>query len=145
MYRNSEGYVDPTAGAAMSRIMKEYKQNQKKRYEIKNRPKVYIASKYAGDIVKNTEDAARACRYAAANGKIPVASLLMYPNMGFDDNNPAERDMCLLFGLALLAVCDELWCFTVNREVSAGMENEVAEAKRLRIPIKYFDMTEVRA
>ncbi|MCD7801914.1 MAG: hypothetical protein LUH09_03265 [Clostridiales bacterium] len=125
--------------------MKEYKQNQKKRYEIKNRPKVYIASRYAGDVEKNTEDAARACRYAAANGKIPVASHLMYPNMGFDDNNPAERDMCLLFGLALLAVCDEMWCFTVNGEVSAGMENEVAEAKRLRIPIKYFDMAEVRA
>ncbi|MCD8175690.1 MAG: hypothetical protein LUD41_07255 [Phascolarctobacterium sp.] len=52
--------------------------------------------------------------------------------------------MCLLFGLALLAVCDELWCFTVNGEVSAGMENEVAEAKRLRIPIRYFDMAEVR-
>ena len=144
MYRNNEGYSDPTAGAAMSRLMKEYKQNQRKRYEIKNRPKVYIASRYAGDVVKNTEDAAKACRYAAANGKIPVASHLMYPNMGFDDNNPAERDMCLLFGLALLAVCDELWCFTVNGEVSAGMENEVTEAKRLHIPIRYFDMAEVR-
>lgn len=52
--------------------------------------------------------------------------------------------MWLLFGLALLAVCDELWCFTVNGEISVGMENEVAEAKRLRIPIRYFDMAEVR-
>ena len=25
-YRNSEGYADPTAGLAMSRVMKEYKQ-----------------------------------------------------------------------------------------------------------------------
>lgn len=24
MYRNNEGYSDPTAGAAMSRLMKEY-------------------------------------------------------------------------------------------------------------------------
>ena len=31
MYKNSEGYADPTAGAAMSRIMKEYRQEQKKR------------------------------------------------------------------------------------------------------------------
>lgn len=37
MYKNSEGYADPTAGAAMSRIMKEYRQEQKKRYADKNR------------------------------------------------------------------------------------------------------------
>ena len=32
MYKNNEGYADPTAGSAMSRIMKEYRQKQKKRY-----------------------------------------------------------------------------------------------------------------
>ncbi|MCD8365825.1 MAG: hypothetical protein LUC83_08470 [Clostridiales bacterium] len=145
MFKNNEGYADPTAGAAMSQLMKEYRQEQKKRYEIKNRPKVYIASRYAGDIEKNTADAAKACRYAAANGKIPVASHLMYPNMGFDDSRPMERELCLLFGLALLAVCDEVWCFTVDGGISAGMENEISEAKRLHIPVRYFDMAEVRA
>ena len=40
MYKNSEGYADPTAGAAMSRIMKEYRQEQKKRYADKNRRKI---------------------------------------------------------------------------------------------------------
>ncbi len=29
MYRNKEGYADPTAGAALSRIMREYKYKQK--------------------------------------------------------------------------------------------------------------------
>ena len=29
MYRNSEGYADPTAGAALSRMMKEFRQEQK--------------------------------------------------------------------------------------------------------------------
>ena len=29
MYKNSEGYADPTAGSAMSQIMKEYRQKQK--------------------------------------------------------------------------------------------------------------------
>ena len=47
MYRNSEGYADPTAGAALSRMMKEFRQEQKRRYADKNRKKVYVASKYA--------------------------------------------------------------------------------------------------
>ncbi len=29
MYKNSEGYVDPTAGSAMNQIKKEYRQKQK--------------------------------------------------------------------------------------------------------------------
>ncbi|MCD7818905.1 MAG: hypothetical protein LUH07_07625 [Lachnospiraceae bacterium] len=47
-------------------------------------------------------------------------------------------------GLALLVVCDELGCFTVNDKVLAGMENEMAETKCLRIPIRYFLSWEVR-
>ena len=40
MFKNSEGYADPTAGSAMSQIMKEYRQQQKKRYADKNRRKI---------------------------------------------------------------------------------------------------------
>ena len=36
---------DPTAGSAMSQIMKEYRQQQKKRYADKNRRKIYVASR----------------------------------------------------------------------------------------------------
>ena len=32
MYKNKEGYTDPTAGAAMASIMKEYRQNQRRIY-----------------------------------------------------------------------------------------------------------------
>jgi hypothetical protein len=46
MFKNSEGYADPTAGSALSQIMKEYRQ-QKKRYADKNRRKIYVASRYA--------------------------------------------------------------------------------------------------
>ena len=44
MYKNSEGYADPTAGSAMSQIMKEYRQKQKKRYADKNRRKMAFCS-----------------------------------------------------------------------------------------------------
>ena len=57
-YRNSEKYADPTAGEAMMNIMLEQKKQQEEQkrrmYERIHRPKVYIVSKYAGDIEANT-------------------------------------------------------------------------------------------
>lgn len=147
MYKNSEGYRDPTAGAAVSNAMREYKEARRRewqrQYALKHRPKVYVASAYAGDTERNTLRAAKACRFAAAKGMMPVASHLLYPGMGFDDNNPADREMCCMFGLALLAVCDEVWCFSLRGEISAGMKAEIEEAVRLRIPVKYFKIEEV--
>ena len=132
-YRNSEGYADPTAGLAMSRVMKEYRQKQKKQFADKNRRKIYVASKYAGDVEKNTAFAVNCCRRVIDEGCMPIASHLLYPQM-LDDNNPDEREMGLMFGLALLAVCDEIWVFG---EVSAGVAREVAEA------IRYFEEADV--
>lgn len=147
MYRNSEGYSDPTAGTAMSHVIREYRKQQKenwlRRNEIMGRPLVYVASRYAGDISANMEAAAKACRYTADMKKIPVCSHLMYPAMGFNDADPDECEMCCLYGMALLARCDEVWCFTVNGEFSAGMKAEAAEAKRLGKPVRYFGMEEI--
>lgn len=138
-YRNSEGYADPTAGLAMSHVMKEYRQKQKKQFADKNRRKIYVASRYAGDVERNTAFAVNCCRRVIEDGCMPIASHLLYPQM-LDDNNPDEREMGLMFGLALLAVCDEVWVFG---EVSAGVAREVAEAKRLKKRIRYFEEADV--
>ena len=75
MYKNKEGYTDPTAGAAMATIMKEYRLNQRRIYrkhsEIKARPKVYVVSKYAGDIEGNTAAAIRYARFAIEKSASP--------------------------------------------------------------------------
>lgn len=135
MYRNSEGYSDPTAGMAMSRVMREYRQKQKRCFADRHRRKIYVASKYAGNTVSNTRNAVAYCRQVIDSGYMPVASHLLYPRM-LDDNVPEERELGCQFGLALLAVCDELWAFG---EISSGMEREIEEAKRLRIPVRYFE------
>ncbi|MDD4688533.1 MAG: hypothetical protein PHE51_02150 [Eubacteriales bacterium] len=138
MYKNSEGYSDPTAGIAIGRVMREYKLEQKEKWrrqhELKNRPKVYVASKYAGDINSNVANAIRYCQYVIEKKCMPVASHLTYPVM-LNDADPHEREMGLMFGLALLAICDEVWCFG---EISQGMELEINEAKRLGKKICYF-------
>ncbi len=139
MYKNSEGYADPTAGLAMSSIMKEYRQQQKKHYADKNRRKIYVASKYAGDVDENVKAAATYCRKVIEEGYMPVASHLLYPQI-LNDNIPAERELGLLFGLALLNVCDEVWVFG---EVSAGMQKEIEEAKRLNKRLKFIKEADV--
>ena len=67
MFKNSEGYADLTAGVAMSRIMKEYRQQQRKRYADKNRRKIYVASKYAGDVDANVKNAGDSVRYGTCS------------------------------------------------------------------------------
>lgn len=106
MYKNKEGYTDPTAGAAMATIMKEYRQNQRRIYrkhsEIKARPKVYVVSKYAGDIEGNTAASIRYARFAIEKKRLPVVSHLLYPQI-LDDGDPEQRELGLLFGQALLS------------------------------------------
>lgn len=137
MCKNNEGYDDPTAGSAMSRIMKEYRQQQKKRYADKNRRKIYVASKYVGDVERNVAAAVTYCRRVIDEGYMPVASHLMYPGTGIlNDNDPDERELGLMFGLALLGMCDEVWVFG---SVSPGMAQEIEEAKRLKKQIRYFE------
>lgn len=79
MHKNSEGYADLTAGAAMSRMMKEYRQQQRKRYADKNRRKIYVASKYAGDVDANVKNAVSYCRRVIEGGHMPIAAHLLYP------------------------------------------------------------------
>ena len=135
MYRNSEGYADPTAGAAMRRMMKEYRQRQKQHYADKNRRKVYVASRYAGDVEANVKAAIRYCRLVIDKGYMPIASHLLYPQI-LNDNDPEERELGLMLGLALLRECDEVWVFG---EVSPGVAREIEEAKRLQKRIRFME------
>ena len=146
MYRNSEGYADPTVGAALSNMGREAAQKRKawnrKRVMVTSRPKVYVVSPYAGDTANNIKQARRYCRFVAGQKKIPVASHLMYPQF-LNDKNLVERELGLLFGLALMRSCAEVWVF--GTKYSSGMKLEIEEAKRQKKPIRYFgaDMEEI--
>jgi hypothetical protein len=133
-----ESYKDPTANAAIGHVMKEYRQAQKakfrKKYEMTHRKKVYVVSPYAGDVQGNIEAAKRYCRYVIAQGCMPVASHLLYPRI-LKDDEPEERELGLMFGLALLAMTDEVWVFS-EHGISDGMQQEIHEAKRLKKTVR---------
>lgn len=94
-----------------------------------------MASRYAGDVDANVKAAIGYCRLVIDKGYMPVASHLLYPQI-LNDNDPEERELGLLFGLSLLAVCDEVWVFGT---VSPGVAQEIEEAKRLKKQIRYFE------
>ena len=141
MYKNSSGYSDPTAGAAIGHVMRSERRKHRKRTAYQKVKKIYVASKYAGDVAANVEKAVWCCRYVIEQGFMPVASHLLYPQI-LNDNNPRERELGLKFGLALLATCDEVWVFTAGGEISPGMEREIEGAKRLGIPVRKLEMGE---
>lgn len=147
MYRNSEGYADPTAGEALANIAREMRrenrQMHKRQNEVTHRPRVYVVSRFAGDVVTNVKQARKFCRFVARQKKIPFASHLLYPQF-LNDMNPKERELGLYFGLSMLRCCAEVWCF--GTEHSTGMRQELEEAERQHKPVRYFttEMEEIR-
>ena len=102
---------------------------------------IYICSPYAGNIEENIRFAKAACRYTVKQGFTPVAPHLFYPQF-LNDAVPAERDAGIRMGLRLLSECDELW--RCGPRISAGMEKELAEAKRLKIPVRTVSAQEIQ-
>jgi hypothetical protein len=131
LFYNTEGYLDPTAGEAMLRVVREERQAS----HI-YRPLTYIVSPYAGDISANVDAARRYCRFAVDQGRIPICSHLLYPQF-LNDDDPKERELGLLFGKILMDRCEEVWIFT-DGEYSPGMEEEYRRAKRKNQKIRYF-------
>ena len=147
MFKNAEGYPDPTCGAALANLERKAIEASKKeegdkirREQILRRKKVYVASPFAGDVPTNVKNARKYCRFTAKKKKIPIASHLLYPQFLRDDI-PVERELGTLFGLALLALCDELWVF--GNYHTREMVREINLAKSINIKVKYISDSEV--
>jgi len=83
-------------------------------------------------------NAAKACTYMVfverEFGGRAVAPHAYLPYL-LDDKVPEQRELALEFGLKLLALCSRIIVF--GERISAGMQNEIAEAERLGIPVIY--------
>lgn len=124
MLYNNEGYMDTTAYQAIKNIEEEKKI-------------VFICSPYKDDIEVNTIRAKRYGRYAVTKQQVPIIPHLMYTQF-LNENNYEERAKGLEMGLILLSKCQEIWVF--GSRISKGMEIEIKEAERMKIPIKYHDI-----
>ena len=121
---NSEGYFDPTPHDAISLLKKEGRQWK---------PLVYVASPFAGDEERNTQNAIRYCRFAVDSGAIPWAPHLFLPRFM---SEAAEREEAMFMNMVYLGRCEQLWVF--GDRITDGMAAEINKAKKRGIPIRYF-------
>jgi len=103
--------------------------------------RVFICSRYAGDVARNTATAERLCRQAVARGCAPFAPHLLYTRF-LDDEKESEREAGIASGLAFMEVCDEVWVFT-GEGISDGMRLEVDYARRIGKPVIEWDMIDL--
>jgi len=149
---NASGYLDLTAYIAISNVSKDEKRNadaipnanrsvnlnanHSASTGAKTDPsKVFICSPFAGDVSTNVKKALMYCRFAVGKGKLPIAPHCYFPRF-LDDNDPAERDLAISYGIRLLYECRELWVF--GTRISDGMKKEILAAKWRGIRIRRF-------
>ena len=104
----------------------------------KDSPLVYICSPFSGDVEGNTQRARLYSRLAVERGCIPLAPHLLLPQF---ISEATEREMAIHMGLRLLESCQELWI--CGGTVSAGMRNEIAQAKTLGMTIRNVKEEEI--
>ena len=85
---NCEGYYDPTAYEALTKIEQEAKALRA------FRPVVYICSPLAGDMVKNQENARTYCRFAVEAGCVPIAPHIYFTQFMNDNDRRSVTWHC---------------------------------------------------
>ena len=124
-YTNPEGYADSVPYQALTNIEKEQK---------KFRPIVYICSAFSGDVEGNMDKARAYSRFAVDQGVIPIAPHLLLPQYMKEET---ERELAMFMDIAILSKYKELWVFG---SPTAGMQTEIAYAKRKQMTIRYFGL-----
>ena len=118
--KNHEGYADPTAYAALTKVIRQ------------NRF-AYICSPYRDNPRVNIMRARHYCKFAVSKGRIPIAPHLYFPQFM---SEAAEREKAMSMNFELLELCGEVWVF--GDKITEGMAMEIAHAVRLRKKIRYF-------
>lgn len=103
--------------------------------------RVFICSRYAGDVARNAKTAAALCLMAIARGYAPFAPHLLYPQF-LDDADPKKRALGIALGLIFMEACDKVWVYTGDG-ISEGMQVEIKHAKHLGIPV--IEVSEVES
>ena len=91
--------------------------------------RVFICTRYAGDIQHNIEVAKRLCLMAVESGLAPFAPHLLYTQF-LDDSDPIQRELGISMGLRFMKTCDLVWVYT-DEGISDGMRREIDCAYKL--------------
>ena len=113
-FRDHEGYADPTAYAALAKVIRQ------------NRF-AYICSPYRDNPRVNVMRARQYCRFAVGRGRIPLAPHLYFPQFMSEE---MERERVMQMNFELLKLCGEVWVF--GEQITEGMAMEIERARKVR-------------
>ncbi len=99
----------------------------------------FVSHPFAGDPERSAKRVATIARSLALDGILPLAPHLYLPAFLSEST---EREVAVKLCLALVAVCDEV---RVYGELTEGVRREIAEARRLGIPVLDGETGEVMA
>jgi hypothetical protein len=98
--------------------------------------RVILESPYTGDVAANVAYARRCVRDSILRGESPIASHLLYAQLGvLDDDVPAERQLGIDAGLAWGNYAAATVVY-VDRGVSRGMQYGIEAAVRAGRPVE---------
>ena len=98
--------------------------------------KIYICSPYSGDVEQNIKNAREYCRQIILQGDLPICPHIYFTQF-LNDNNEEERSLAFNINKELLKSCDFIYVY--GTKISKGMEIEIEEAKRFKIPVVYIE------
>lgn len=100
------------------------------------RRRIFVCSRYRGDVRRNVRKAEALCRWLAGEGHAPFAPHLFCPQF-LDDADRNQRAWGIAIGLSFMEVCDEVLVCTEDG-VSEGMQAEILHAQKLGKPIRWI-------
>jgi len=95
---------------------------------------VYICHPYANDPEGNRKKVLRICRSMTMEEHIPIAPQL-YFHQFIDEKT--QRDLAMMFCSKLVSICQEVWVYGID--ITDGMRQEIEEASRQGIPVKFIN------
>ncbi len=102
--------------------------------------RVYICAPLGGNTEENLKRVRMYTEYALRCGVAPVVPHFYAECL--DDAKPAEREIGMSAGLALLWFSDEMWIF--GDTVTSGMQNEIQFCKNLNIRVRNIADEEIK-
>lgn len=90
--------------------------------------KIFISSKFRGNIEENIEKARQISREVVMKGDLPLTPHI-YFTLFLDDSKMEERKLGMKCSLNWIKECDEFWI--CDKEISEGMKQEIKFAMEL--------------
>jgi len=104
--------------------------------------KIFVCSPLRGDFEANRSIAESLCRIVSLKGYIPIAPHVYFTRF-LNDDIEAERRNGIESGIDLLSICEEMWVFAFDKDISEGMQEEIDFAREHNIKICMLKLEEL--